>query len=229
MLRFWLFVALLSCFAATSMGQGFPPSQAQPGQVPAASPVMLIPRTHEERERRYRAIHHMILNVLAVDEFNRPVTGLKAQDFVLMDNGQPQELASFREVNGNQGIGAPHVVLILDAVNNTRRSIAFEIKEIGKYMGSNQGRLLYPTSIATLTSSGFKASHTSTDGSVLLQESRDSCSKTFPPIYVRGHRRMRRMRIRSQVMATTTSAFRLRKLTTAMVERTVHTLFDGAY
>jgi len=185
MLRFWLFVALLSCFAATSMGQGFPPSQAQPGQVPAASPVTLIPRTHEERERRYRAIHHMILNVLAVDEFNRPVTGLKAQDFVLMDNGQPQELASFREVNGNQGIGAPHVALILDAVNNTRRSIAFEIKEIGKYMGSNQGRLLYPTSIATLTSSGFKASHTSTDGSVLLQESR-TLFKDIRPYICKG-------------------------------------------
>jgi VWFA-related protein len=127
----------------------------------------------------------MILNVLAVDEFNRPVTGLKAQDFVLMDNGQPQELASFREVNGNQGIGAPHVVLILDAVNNTRRSIAFEIKEIGKYMGSNQGRLLYPTSIATLTSSGFKASHTSTDGSVLLQESR-TLFKDIPPYICKG-------------------------------------------
>ena len=124
MARFWLFVALLSCFAATSTGQGLPPSQADPGQVPAASPVTLTPRSHEERERRYRAIHHIILNVLAIDEFNRPVTELKAQDFTLLDNGRPQELASFRVVKGNQGIAPPHVLLILDAVNNTSRSIA---------------------------------------------------------------------------------------------------------
>jgi VWFA-related protein len=154
------------------MGQGFAPSQAGSGQSPAAAPLILIPRSHEERERRYRAIHHIILNVLAVDEFSTPVTGLKPQDFVLMDNGQPQELASFREVNGDQGIAPPHVVLILDAVNNTSRSIAFEIKEIGKYLGSNQGRLMYQTSIATFTPSGFRASRTSIDGSVLLQESR---------------------------------------------------------
>jgi VWFA-related protein len=110
--------------------------------------------------------------VLAVDALNFPVSGLKAQDFVLTDNGQPKELASFREVNGTQGIASPHVILILDAVNNTGRSIAFEIKEIGKFLGSNQGRLAYPTSIVALTASGFKASRTSMDGSALLQESR---------------------------------------------------------
>jgi len=114
----------------------------------------------------------MILNVLAVDASNIPVTGLKAQDFELMDNGKTQELTSFREVDGTQSIAPPHVVLILDTVNNTGRSIAFEIKEIGKYLGSSQGHLLSPTSIATLTSSGIKASPTSMDGSVLLNESR---------------------------------------------------------
>jgi VWFA-related protein len=171
MARFRWFVALLPCIAAASMGQGLPVSQAESGQNPAAAPLVLIPRSHEERERRYRAIHHMILNVLAVDEFNKPVTGLKRQDFVLMDNAQPQELASFREVNGDQGIAPPHVILILDAVNDTSRSIAYEIKEIDKFLGSNQGHLLYPTSIAILTPSGLKAGRTSSDGSVLLQES----------------------------------------------------------
>ena len=172
MARFQWSVALVWCIAAISTGQGFPPSQAESGQSPASAPLALIPRSHEERESRYRAIHHIILNVLAVDDFKTPVTGLKAQDFVVMDNGAPQELASFREVNGDQSIAPTHVVLILDAVNNTSRSIAYEIKEIGKYLGSNQGRLLYPTSIATLTPSGLMAGQTSFDGSVLLQESR---------------------------------------------------------
>jgi len=180
MARFRWFVALLSFISATLTGQGLPPSQAEPSQGLAASPVTLIPRSHEERERRYRAIHHIILNVLAVDEFNRPVTGLKPQDFELLDNGQPQKLASFRQMNGDHGIAPPHVILILDAVNNTSRSIAFEIKEIGKYLGSNQGRILYPTSIAILNASGFKASRPSLDGSVLLRESR-TLFKDIPP------------------------------------------------
>ena len=172
MARFLWFVALLWCTTATSMGQGVPPSQAESGQSPAAAPLKLIPRSHAEREARFRAIHHIILNVRAVDDFQMPVAGLRAQDFVLLDNGQPQVLTSFREVNGNQRIIPPQVILILDAVNGTSRSVAYEIKEIRKYLGSNQGRLIYPTSIAILKPSGFKASRTSIDGSVLLQESR---------------------------------------------------------
>src|SRR5579863_9807703 len=123
MARFRWSVALLSCIAATATAQRLPPSQVESGQKPAVTPRELIPRSHDERERRYRAIHHIILNVLAVDEFNKPVIGLKPQDIVLTDNGRTQELASFREVNGDQGIAPPHVVLILDAVNNTSRSI----------------------------------------------------------------------------------------------------------
>lgn len=153
-------------------GAGIPSFPSRIGPKPSRAPLILIPRSHEERERRYRAIHHIILNVLAVDESNTQVTGLKSQDFVLLDNGQPHELASFQEVRAGQGIAPPHVILILDAVNNTSRSIAFEVKEIGEYLGSNQERLLYPTSIAALTASGLKTSRTTIDRSVLSKESR---------------------------------------------------------
>jgi VWFA-related protein len=166
----WL-VALLSCIAATSAAQGLPPSQTESGQTPSAALPTLIPRSHEEREARYRAIHRVILNVLTVDEFDQPVTGLSAQDFVLLDNGQPQPLATFRPVTEPQSIAPPHVVLILDALNNNSRSIGFEIKEIEKYLASSQGRLTYPTSIATLTTSGFDSSRPSIDASALLLES----------------------------------------------------------
>ena len=166
----WL-VALLCCIAASSMGQQSP-GQAESGQSPAAASPVLIPRSHEEREQRFRNLHHIILNVLAVDDSNAPATGLKPQDFVLMDNGHPQQLASFSEVNGEQGVAQPHFILILDAVNNTSRSIAFEIKEIGKYLTSSPGRLIYPTSIATLTSSGIKTSQPSVDRSALFDESK---------------------------------------------------------
>jgi VWFA-related protein len=192
------FVALLWCVAVISTRQGSPPSQAESGQGQVAAPPALIPRSHDEREERYRAIHRLILNVLAVDEFNRPVTGLTLQDFALMDNGQLQKLASFREVRADQAIAPPHVVLILDAVNNTGRSIALEVKEIGKYLESDQGRLQYPTSIAILTSSGLKASRPSIDRSVLSRESHalfndihsyecKSSTDGAAPVFVSGH------------------------------------------
>lgn len=171
MARFLWFVALMICGAATSKAQGTPPSASDGGQYQAASPLKLIPRTHEERESRYRSSHRMILNVLAVDEHGQPVPGLTPQDFALLDNGRTQELASFREVNGDQGIAPPHIILIVDALNSGSGSIADEIKETDKYLQSNQGRLRYPTSVAILSTSGFKASRTSSDGSVLLQES----------------------------------------------------------
>ena len=180
MARFPWCVALMSCIAATSVGQGPPPSQAESGQSPAAAHPTLIPRSHEQREARYRALHHIILNVLAVDDFNMPVTGLKAQDFLLLDNGQPQEFATFRAVNADRSIAPPHVVIILDALNNSRISIEFQIKEIDKYLGSNQQRLIYPTSIATLTTSGFNSTHPSIDASALLLESQSLLKDIHP-------------------------------------------------
>jgi VWFA-related protein len=169
MARFRWNVVLLSCIAATATAQS---PQSQSDQTPSAAHPTLIPRSHEEREARYRAFHQIILNVLPVDELNTPATGLSAQDFVLLDNGHPQELASFREVTGQQSVAPPHIVLVLDAVNNSARSIADEIKEIGKHLALNQERLPYPTSVATLTSSGFRSTQPSTDGAALLQESR---------------------------------------------------------
>jgi len=118
--------------------------------------------------------------VLAVDEFDRPVTGLSAQDFTLLDNGQPQTLATFRAVNGDQRIAPPRIMLVLDALNSNSRSIGFEIKEIGKYLESNRGRLTYPTSIASLTASGFNSSRPSIDGSALSRESKTLLKDIHP-------------------------------------------------
>ena len=200
MARFRRLVAVLLCISATSLGQRLSLAQAESGQSPAAARPTLIPRSHEEREARYRALHHIILNVLAVDDSKLPVTGLAAHDFVLLDNGQPQELATFREVNGDQAIAPPHVILILDAVNNTSRSVAFEIKEVGKYLEPNQGRLMFPP-----------VEYRRTDR--FCCRNQKPCSETFIRMSARVHRTMPRILFRLPVTAARTSAFRLRRLT----------------
>jgi VWFA-related protein len=161
-----------------------PPSQApKPPETPQATsgqstmpapnrPVKLIPRSAEVRERTYRAEHHVILNVFVADASGNPVTGLKQEDFTLLDNQQPQQIASFKAVMGSTPMAPAHVLLMLDSVNNSTSTIAYAGKELEKFLGRNQGSLAYPVSIVRLTDSGTSASQPSRDGNALIGELR---------------------------------------------------------
>jgi len=148
---------------------------AQNSTLPSGTPTQptLIPRSHEAREQRYRALHHMILNVVVTDASGHPASGLKPEDFTLFDNQKQQELASFRAVNGAEGAAPTNVVLVLDTVNSTPRSLAFEIKEIQKYLRQSEGNLSNPTSLAVLTGSGIRFSQATIDGEALWQQSKE--------------------------------------------------------
>ena len=91
------------------MGQGIPASQAEPTQSPA--PLTLIPRSHEERERRYRDLDRILMNVLAVDASNTPATELRAEGFELTDNGEPPRLGGFSCSDCGQFRSATRIML----------------------------------------------------------------------------------------------------------------------
>ena len=149
--------------------------QATSGQSTAPAPnrpVQLIPRSAEARERTYRAEHHIILNVFVADASGNPVTGLKQEDFTLLENEQPQQIASFKAVTGSTAFAPPHVLLMLDSVNNSANSIAYARKELERFLGHNQGSLPYPVSIVRLTDSGIHAGQPSRDGRALISELR---------------------------------------------------------
>ncbi len=142
------------------------PQTQSPTLVPPA-PQPLIPRSHEDRERRYQALHRIILNVQVTDASHRPAAGLTQQDFTLLDNGRPQTLVSFRAVRGGDGIAPAHVVLMLDAVNNMPAEIAHDRKGIEQYLKQSPPQLAYPTSIGILTGSGVKIGQPSRDRATL--------------------------------------------------------------
>ncbi len=149
--------------------------QATSGQSAAPvpnQPVKLIPRSADVRERTYRAEHHIILNVSVADASGEPVTGLRQEDFTLVDNQQLQQIASFKAVTGSTAFAPPHVLLMLDSVNNSASSIAYARKELEKFLGQNQGSLPYSVSIVRLTDSGIHAGKPSRDGNALLSELR---------------------------------------------------------
>jgi VWFA-related protein len=130
----------------------------------------LVPRSHEERESSYRALHRVILNVLVTDDKGKPASGLTESDFALLDNSEGRQLSSFRAANGRLEKEQVHVILVLDSVNNSARTIAAERKEIEKYISQNRGKIEYPISLAMLSGAGADVNPPSRSADVLLAE-----------------------------------------------------------
>jgi VWFA-related protein len=109
------------------------------------------------------------LNVIVADHSGNRISGLKAQDFSLLDNKMPKAIASFRELNGRSESEAPvHVLIVVDAVNTPFSAVAYQRDQIAKYLRGNEGRLLNPTTFAVLTDKGTNLYNgTSMDGNML--------------------------------------------------------------
>lgn len=164
---------LLFCFALCSFAQQSSPPAGNSGQSAAPAripPVTLIPRSHEQREERYRTEHRIILNVLVTDASGNPVKGLTAENFTLLDNGQRQKISSFRAVVGGEGIAPARVILMLDAVNNSPKDFASDRKQVEQFLKRGRARLTYPTAIAVLTGFGARTSKATLDRDALIGE-----------------------------------------------------------
>jgi len=152
--------ALALVFVVSALAQ----QPAAPAPAQSRTPVpALTPRTHEEREQRYQAEHQVTLNTLVTDRSGKPVTGLRQNDFTVLDNGQPRKLDMFRAVEASKGIAPVRVILMLDAVNNSPKDIAGDHKGIEAFLAQNPGQLAYPTSVGILTAAGIKVSQPSRD------------------------------------------------------------------
>jgi VWFA-related protein len=157
-----------SC-AAQQNQQATAPRDQQGAPTPSVS---LTPRSHEERASRYQAQHRILLNVQVTDSAGKPVTGLKQEDFAVLDNDQARKLTASREVDGTAPDGAAHVILVIDAVNNSLKAIAYQRREIEKFFAQDPSALKLPTTIGVLTSAGLTTGEQSKDRAVLTEELR---------------------------------------------------------
>jgi VWFA-related protein len=113
------------------------------------------------------------LDITVTDQSGSPVTGLKAEDFTLFDNGQPQKLVSFRAhdesaIKANEPV---EIILLIDALNLSTQQAAIAEQEAEKFLREDQGRLRYPAMVYRLTEDGLSAStRPSTDGNALAEE-----------------------------------------------------------
>jgi VWFA-related protein len=145
--RWWLCCVLVGS-GIVCAAQQEPGSQAVP-QPDGDAPVQLIPRTRQEREERYNRLHRVLLNVQVTDAQGMPVRDLKQEDFSVFDNQQLRKIAAFRAIEDGASAKA-HVLLVLDTLNTTSRELAYERKEIEKFLRAGPAAVRYPISFVTL-------------------------------------------------------------------------------
>jgi VWFA-related protein len=108
------------------------------------------------------------LDVVVTDKAGKPVHGLLAHDFTLLDNKQAKALTSFREVaSGNAGPPV-EMVIVIDAINAGVLKAELQRDGIRDFLLSNAGKLPVPVSIVTITDQNVSQPSTpSPDGNVV--------------------------------------------------------------
>ncbi|HMH11984.1 MAG TPA: VWA domain-containing protein [Edaphobacter sp.] len=127
------------------------------------SPIQLVPRTKAQREQKYEAEHHISLLVKVTDLSDKPVNGLKADDFSVLDNQKPQKIERFREVDGKTFRADVHVLVVLDAINDGGSAVGHVKKDLDKFLSRGSGPLPFPFSLVFISSAGVLQTQPSTD------------------------------------------------------------------
>jgi VWFA-related protein len=167
----WLPIAVLaqqSPPAATPMNTAQPPGLKQR---PALEPDTGIKPGSKTRP--------ITLDVVVTDVSGKRVAGLTRDDFTITENGRPQTIGSFREVDGASSASDPvQAVLLIDTVSNSFESVAAERSQIETFLARDGGRLPFPISIVLFSDSGAQVDQPSRDGNLLIAE----LKKTFTAI-----------------------------------------------
>jgi VWFA-related protein len=111
------------------------------------------------------------LDVLVKDKTGMPVPGLSQQAFTVLDNGQPQRLASFTPVATRNDPSAVSVLIVMDMINPGYDSVTWGREQLSEYLVQEGGALRHRTSIAAMTQDGLEMmSGSTTDGKALQAE-----------------------------------------------------------
>jgi VWFA-related protein len=110
-----------------------------------------IPTTSAQHAPRssQQSASSIALDVVVAPKNGAPVAGLSQQDFTVLDNGVPQSITSFREVN--RGEAPAEVIIVIDAVNAKPQTVSYERTQVDKILRANGGRLPHPTTFAVFT------------------------------------------------------------------------------
>ncbi|HEY1575612.1 MAG TPA: VWA domain-containing protein [Terracidiphilus sp.] len=123
------------------------------------------------------------LDVVVTDASGKPVSGLQANDFKILDEGAERKFTSFAAFDGVNAKPDPptQVILVIDSVNNGFVEMGYIRQGAEKYLRQNEGRLAEPTSIVRFVPSGVQfLSQPSRDG-IALAEAVDQIGASTRP------------------------------------------------
>jgi VWFA-related protein len=162
--HFALVVALLLAPLSAIQAQNTaapPPAQSEPTLSTKAPSVTTRPAT----DRR------VTLDVQVTDKSGALIRGLQEQDFALLDDKQPQKIVSFQAVDASAAATSDppiEVIMVVDAINTTFHSVAYERDEVKKFLLQNGGKLAWPVRFVMFSEAGTKIqSGSSRDGNAL--------------------------------------------------------------
>jgi VWFA-related protein len=165
-----VFSAILLCLAVVRSAPQSPAPQPQatPDEIPPVLGSLQIPSATDEG-----AGSRIFLDVVVTDKSGKPVTGLEAKDFTLLDNGQPGKILSFQAFDAAAALPDPpvEVILFVDNINMSPNQVSLAQEEVKKFLLQTGGQLAQPVSIYQFNQDGLSVTpQASTDGNALAAE-----------------------------------------------------------
>jgi VWFA-related protein len=113
------------------------------------------------------------VDVVVTDRAGKPISGIAAKDFTLLDNGQPEKILTFHAFDEISNTPDPpvKVILLVDALSLPERLAFYERREVERFLRQNNGHLAQPVSLVELSATGLvMVGKPSADGNALAAD-----------------------------------------------------------
>lgn len=134
----------------------------------------------------------VVLDVVVTDKTGHSVPGLTKTDFTVLEDGQPQTIATFEAVGRSETtddpqrtISAsapefPQIILLIDEMNTSFKDLAYARYCMGKLLRKNGGQLEESTALVALANEGLRVLHGSTRNGNALWAALDQHHPAIP-------------------------------------------------
>ncbi|WP_263351138.1 VWA domain-containing protein [Acidicapsa acidisoli] len=113
----------------------------------------LIAASHSASGSSGRTGRELGIDLTVSDAAGRPITGLSADNFTLLDNGQPRKILGFHEMRrtaakpGDTTDPPTEVMIVIDTINEPLLGFAYIRDEVETFLKMDDGRLTHPVSL----------------------------------------------------------------------------------
>ncbi|MGD0632325.1 MAG: VWA domain-containing protein [Terracidiphilus sp.] len=130
------------------------------------------------------------LDALVLGPSGRPVSGLRPEDFTILDNGTPEKILSFHASDGAHASGGSstkpdppsRLILVIDDIDTMPDIQSDEHVAVGHYLRKNGGHLTRPVSVYLISGLGlWTVSHPAGDGNAMADDILHNRLKSIRP------------------------------------------------